>query len=62
VHECPKRVVLEGDYITMTGSYNPEIWNAIELLEGEGFQVDSTFLAGQRTQGNPHKYVIVMTK
>ena len=62
LHESPNRIVLEGDYITLMNEYNPEIWNTVELLEGQGFQLDSTLLAGQGTQGNPHKYVIVMTK
>lgn len=84
IYQSDKRVVLEGEKITLqvTGGpvqdptqlpdaadpssasrvENTNIWRAVELIEGYGYHLDQVELTGQGSQGNPHDYLIVMSK
>ena len=61
IYESQDRVVLIGDFIK-DGVYNLGIWKVVDALESGGWSVENTFFIGQGSQGNPHKYVISLTK
>jgi hypothetical protein len=65
IHESPNTLVLNGDLLVGgSAGYedNPFIWRALDGFRGQGYNIESISLAGQGSQGNPHKILIVMTK
>ncbi|MGI0043847.1 MAG: hypothetical protein ACRD47_09055 [Nitrososphaeraceae archaeon] len=63
VYESPSKVVLTGDFITpLSRTHNDLIWQIVDMLETKGFNTDSINLTGQGSKGNPHSYLIVMSK
>jgi hypothetical protein len=67
VHESFRTLVLTGDLLIViegAGGYgdNRYIWLAADEFKAQGHTLDSVLLAGQGSQGNPHKWYIVMSK
>ncbi|MGH9952091.1 MAG: hypothetical protein ACRD5J_10720 [Nitrososphaeraceae archaeon] len=61
IYESDSRIVFVGDLIKSL-SYNVAIWLVVDMLETEGFGIDSIELTGQGSKGNPHSYLIVMSR
>lgn len=62
IYEGPDRVVLTGDFFNSVREYNSGIWKAIDGLETADWSVENVLITGQGSEGNPHSYVITMTK
>jgi hypothetical protein len=68
IYESPSKVVLTGYFIIHQypigeqQTYNVAIWKAVDMLETNGFRLMSIDLTGQGSKGNPHSYLIVMSK
>jgi hypothetical protein len=72
-YESPNTVVLNGDRLMLNttgllsgggGGYwpNPYIWKAVDGFKGLGYSLTLTELGGQGSRGNPHEYILVMSK
>ena len=55
VYDSPTTIVFRGDLITQFSStVNTKIWEAVDLLKGEGYQLNQIVNTGSGTAGNPH--------
>ena len=73
-YESPSTVVLNGDKLILDttglltgggsgGNWpNPYIWKAVDGFKALGYSLTFTELGGQGSRGNPHDYVLVMSK
>jgi hypothetical protein len=73
-YESPNTVVLSGDLLILDtaglltggggGGYwpNPYVWKAVDGFKGLGYSLTFTELGGQGSRGNPHEYILVMSK
>ncbi|MDQ4067178.1 MAG: hypothetical protein M3114_06285 [Thermoproteota archaeon] len=70
-YESPNTVVLNGDRLILDttglltgGGYwpNPYIWKAVDGFKGLGYSLTFMELGGQGSQGNPHEYILVLSK
>jgi hypothetical protein len=67
VYESQQTVVFTADLLVSTspGLYadNPSIWKAVDGFKAQGYSdISSILVAGQGSQGNPHKVYVVMSK
>jgi hypothetical protein len=63
VYDSPTTIVFRGDLITQFSStVNIKIWQAVDLLKGEGYQLNQIITTGSGTAGNPHALYIIMSK
>lgn len=62
IHESPTRIVFTGDYIGSRLTYNIGIWEVVNALEARGLSLDSVELTGEGSEGNPHSYLIIMSR
>ena len=61
VYDSPTTIVFRGDLITQFSSVpNTKIWEAVDLLKGEGYQLNQIVNTGSGTPGNPHTLYIIM--
>ena len=61
IHESPTRIIFTGDYIRGL-TYNTGIWELVDALEAKGLTLDSIELTGQGSEGNPHSYLMIMSR
>src|SRR3982751_5203739 len=55
VYDSPTTIVFRGDLITQfTSVPNTKIWVAVDLLKGEGYQLNQIVNTGAGSVGNPH--------
>jgi hypothetical protein len=63
VYDSPTTIVFRGDLLTQfTSVPNTKIWAAVDLLKGEGYQLNQIVNTGSGTAGNPHTLYIIMSK
>jgi hypothetical protein len=65
VYASPKTVLVTGHLIIETtdgNQQNPFIWLAVDGFKALGYSISSIQLSGQGSQGNPHDWLIVMSK
>jgi hypothetical protein len=63
VYESNTTIVFRGDLITQfTSVPNTKIWEAVDLLKGEGYQLNQIVNTGAGSVGNPHTIYIIMSK
>ena len=63
VYDSPTTIVFRGDLITQFSStVNTKTWEAVDLLKGEGYQLNQIINTGSGTAGNPHTLYIIMSK
>jgi hypothetical protein len=63
VYDSPTTIVFRGDLITpFSSTVNTKIWEAVDLLKGEGYQLNQIVNTGSGTAGNPHTLYIIMSK
>jgi len=63
VYDSPTTIVFRGDLITQfTSVPNTKIWEAVDLLKGEGYQLNQIVNTGAGSVGNPHTLYIIMSK
>jgi hypothetical protein len=66
VYESASTIVFTGDLLVSTGTGlytdNQSPWKAVDGFEAQGYSIESISLAGQGSQGNPHKVYVVMSK
>lgn len=63
IYDSPTTIVFRGDLITQFSStVNIKIWEAVDLLKGEGYQLNQIITTGAGTAGNPHTLYIIMSK
>ena len=60
IHESPT-IIFTGDYIRGL-TYNTGIWELVDALEAKGLTLDSIELTGQGSEGNPHSYLMIMSR
>jgi hypothetical protein len=62
VYDSPTTIVFRGDLITQfTSVPNTKIWEAVDVLKGEGYQLNQIVNTGSGTAGNPHTLYIIMS-
>ena len=61
IYLSPDRIVLTGEHIE-GGEYNTGIWRVVDRLEKTRWLVENVLLTGQGSEGNPHSYIISMTR
>jgi len=62
LYESPKKIIL-GGYLIEAGDFNSDLWQARDLLKNQyGFKMDQVITSGTRTEANPTKVYVVMTK
>lgn len=61
IYESPKTVVFEGKFIE-NNEYNKGIWQAMDFLQGAGFQVLNIMNTGDGTKDNPNIIFVTMSK
>ena len=45
------------------GNYpNSFLWMAVDGFKAQGYQIDCIMVGGQGSRGNPHEFVVVMSK
>ena len=63
VYDSPTTIVFRGDLITQFTSFpNTKIQEAVDLLKGEGYQLNQIVNTGAGSVGNPHTLYIIMSK
>ena len=63
VYNSPTTIVFRGDLLTQfTSVPNTKIWEAVDLLKGEGYQLNQIVNTGAGSVGNPHTLYIIMSK
>jgi hypothetical protein len=66
LYESDSTIVLNGDLLIVQtgGGYdeNSFIWQAPDEFKVQGYIVDSVFVSGQGSQGNPHELYIAMAR
>ena len=63
IYDRPTTIVFRGDLLTQfTSVPNTKIWAAVDLLKGEGYQLNQIVNTGSGTPGNPHTLYIIMSK
>jgi hypothetical protein len=63
VYDSPTTIVFRGDLLTQfTSVPNIKIWKAVDLLKGEGYQINQIVNTGAGSAGNPHTLYIIMSK
>lgn len=61
IYESPTTVVFEGKLIENI-EYNKGIWQAMDFLQGAGFQVLDIMKTGDGTKDNPNIIFVTMSK
>jgi hypothetical protein len=63
IYDSPTTIVFRGDLITQFSSVpNTKIWEAVDLLKGEGYHLDQIVITGAGSVGNPHALYVIMSK
>jgi hypothetical protein len=70
IYESPKTVLLEGQLLVenLTGgadagaTQNPYFWKAVDGFKDQGYTITTVELSGQGSVGNPHEWLVVMSK
>src|SRR6476469_4684802 len=63
VYDSPTTIFFRGDLIIQFSSVpNTKIWEAVDLLKGEGYHPDQIVITGAGSVGNPHALYVIMSK
>lgn len=63
LYDSNTTIVFRGDVITpFTSVPNTKIWEAFDLLKGEGYQLNQIVNTGEGSVGNPYTLYIIMSK
>src|SRR6476619_7134033 len=63
IYDSPTTIVFRGDLLTQFSSVpNTKIWEAVDVLKGEGYHPDQIVITGAGSVGNPHALYVIMSK